>query len=218
MLHDENYSLRVSVCDWWSVCMCRSVRELSVVLNPSVTPYIWERTRKITQNPCFPAPTSEWQKQILLHASNTHVKPCTRSGHNSAQFSKQNVSCVCTSICWLLHQGQMIIILQHSKNKSFRSIKRALNGIMHARLIKYPKENCTGIIFLYITIHVCIPACVLIIRITCTHSPVWATNSHSVMHYIEFNSVPYEYEYRITLLTDILRTLENQPWLWFMKN
>ncbi len=58
---------------------------------------------------------------------------------------------------------------------------------------------------------------VLIIRITCTHSPVWATNSHSVMHYIEFNSVPYEYEFWITRLTDILRTLENQPWLWFIK-
>ncbi len=58
---------------------------------------------------------------------------------------------------------------------------------------------------------------VLIIRITCTHSPVWATNSHSVMHYIEFNRVPYEYEFWITRLTDILRTLENQPWLWFIK-
>lgn len=50
--------------------------------------------KKIMQNPCFPAPAFEWQQQIVLHASNTYVKPCTRSVHNSAQFSKQNVSCV----------------------------------------------------------------------------------------------------------------------------
>lgn len=82
----------VSACVTDGVCVCaQSVRELSVVLNPSVTPYIWERTRKITQNPSSPALTSEWQQQILLHASNTYVNPCTRSVHNSAQFSKQNV-------------------------------------------------------------------------------------------------------------------------------
>lgn len=91
MLYHENYSPCLGVCDWWSVCMCacaRSVRELSVVLNPSVTPYIWERTRKIMQNPCFPAPTSEWHQKIVLHASNTYVKPIIRSVHNSAQFSQ----------------------------------------------------------------------------------------------------------------------------------
>ncbi len=130
----------VSVCDWWSV------RELSVVLNPSVTPYIWERTRKITLNPLFPS-THIWMTAANTTTRLQHAHDQVTIMHNSPN----KMSRAFTSICWLLHQGQMIIILQHSKNKICICIKCALNGIMHARVMKYSKEKCTGIILIYFT-------------------------------------------------------------------
>lgn len=65
-----------------------------------------------------------------------------------------------TSICWLLHQGQKIIILQHSMNKICICIKCALNCIMHARLIKYSVSKLYRyhiLIYHYTCLHTCLP-------------------------------------------------------------